>query len=55
MINNIIKIEVYLDSQSAEVLIHALEHSHIDYCTSLLAGLPKYLIRKLQLAQTRQR
>ena len=48
---NIIKIRRYLDSQSADILIHALVHSHLDYCNSLLAGLPKYLTRKLQLVQ----
>ena len=34
----------YLDHQSSEKLIHALVHSHIDYCNVLLIGLPKYLI-----------
>ena len=48
---NIIKIRRYLDSQSAEILILALVRSHLDYCNSLLAGLPKYLTRKLQLVQ----
>ena len=48
---NIIKIRRYLDSQSADILTHALVHSHLDYCNSLLAGLPKYLTRKLQLVQ----
>jgi len=48
---NISKIRVYLDDASAEQLIHALVHSHIDYCNSLLSGLPKYLVRKLQMVQ----
>ena len=43
---NIGKIRTYLDQQSTEKLIHALVHSHIDYCSALLIGLPKYLIRK---------
>ena len=40
---NIGKIRKYLDHQSAEKLIRALVHSHIDYCNVLLIGLPKYL------------
>ena len=32
-------------------LIHALVHNHIDYCNALLIGLPKCLIKKLQMVQ----
>ena len=45
------KIRPYLDDDTAEQLIHSLVHSHIDYCNSLLTGLPKCLIRKLQMVQ----
>ena len=45
---NIRKVKKYLDHQSAEKLIHALVHSHIDYCNALLIGLPKYLIQMVQ-------
>ena len=45
------KIRKYLDQQSAEIIMHALVHTHIDYCNALLIGLPKYLIRKLQMVQ----
>ena len=48
---NIGKVKKYLDHQSAEKLIHALVHSHIDYCNALLISLPKYLIQKLQMVQ----
>ena len=48
---NIAKIRRYLDHKSAETLIHALVHSHIDYCNALLAGLPQYLIKRLQMVQ----
>ena len=48
---NIGKIRKYLDQQSTEKLIHALVHSHIDYCNALLIRLPKYLIRKSQIDQ----
>ena len=46
---NIGKMKTY--HHSAEKLIHALVHSHIDYCYALLIGLHKYLIRKLQMVQ----
>ena len=48
---NIGKVRKYLDHQSAEKLIHALVHNHIDYCNALLIGLPKYLIHKSQMVQ----
>ena len=48
---NIGKIRKYPDQHSTEKLIHALVHSHIDYCNALLTGLPKYLKRELQMVQ----
>ena len=48
---NIGKIRKYLDHLSADKLIHALVHSHIDTCNALLFGLPKYFIKKLQMVQ----
>jgi hypothetical protein len=48
---SISKIRDYLDEKSAEQLIHALVHSHIDYCNVLLTGLPLVLIKKLQMVQ----
>ena len=48
---NIGKVRKYLDHQSAEKLIYALVHNHIDYCNALLIGLPKYRIQKLQMVQ----
>ena len=38
---NIGKIRKYLDFNSAERLINALVHSHLDYCNALLVGLSK--------------
>ena len=48
---NIGKVRKYLDHQSAKKLIHALVHSHINYCNVLLIGVPKYIIQKLQMVQ----
>ena len=50
-LHNIGKVRQYFDHQSAENLMHALVHSHIDYCNALLVGLPKYLIQKMQMVQ----
>ncbi len=48
---NISKIRTYLGDTSAHILIHALLHSHLDYCNNLLTGLPNHLVHKLQLVQ----
>ena len=45
------KIRKFLGQHSAEKLIHAFVTSRIDYCNSLLFGLPDYEINKLQLIQ----
>ncbi|XP_022804788.1 uncharacterized protein LOC111342010 [Stylophora pistillata] len=38
----------YLTADAAQLLVHALVTSKLDYCDSLLYGLPKYLIKQLQ-------
>ena len=47
-IHNIGKIRNYLDQPTAEKLIHAFVTSEIDFCNSLLFGLPKKQLDKLQ-------
>ncbi len=49
---NISKIRTYLGDTSAHILIHALLHSHLDYCNSLLTGLPTFyhLVRKTEVS-----
>ena len=48
---NIRKVRKSLDHQSADILIQAQDHSHNDFVYSLLIGLPKYLVEKVQMVQ----
>ena len=41
----------YLSLEACQVLIHSLVFSHLDYCNSLLYGLPECVIGKLQRVQ----
>ena len=45
------RIRKYLDTKSAKSLVHALVLSRLDYANSLLFGLPKILMVKLQRVQ----
>ena len=45
------KIRILLDRNSTEKLIYAFVISKLDYCNSLLFGLPEFELRKLQVIQ----
>ena len=50
-LRSISKIGKYLTQDSAQILIHAFISSKLDYCNSLLYGIPKYLVCRLQRVQ----
>ena len=50
-LRNIGFIRKYLTYDAAKIIIHAFVVFKLDYCNSLLYGLPPYLIRKLQHVQ----
>ena len=45
---NIRQIRKFLSMDSTKTLIHAFVTSHLDYCNSLLAGIPQYQLQRLQ-------
>ena len=47
------KIRTYLDRESTEAIIHAFVTTNLDYCNAILYGLPKVLLKRLQLVQNR--
>ena len=48
---NIRRIRKYLTKECTETLIHAFISSHLDYCNSLLFGVPECHLHKLQRVQ----
>ena len=50
-LRNIACIRKYLSPKTTELLVHAFVSSKLDFCNSLLYGVPKHLLRKLQSVQ----
>ena len=50
-LRNISIIRKYLTFDAAQILVHALITSKLDYCNSLMDGLPKHVTKQLQRVQ----
>ncbi|CAB4036288.1 Hypothetical predicted protein, partial [Paramuricea clavata] len=50
-LHNIRRIRKYLSPESAEILVHAFITTRLDYCKSLMFGVPQYELAKLQRVQ----
>ena len=51
MIHNISRIHHLLDIEITKTLVQTLVLSHLDYCNSMLLGIPNYIILKIQCIQ----
>ncbi len=50
-LRNIYRIKNCLTREALGTLVHSVVSSRLDYCNALLAGLPAYLVARLQIVQ----
>ncbi len=50
-LRNIYRICKYLSKEETKTVLHVYIKSRLDYCNSLLVGLPEYLLNNLQFVQ----
>ena len=50
-LRNIGKVRKYLDFDTTIILVHSLVTSRLDYCNSLVLGVPKQTVNRLQMVQ----
>ncbi len=50
-LRNLKAIRKHLTQNSAEILVHGLIHSHLDFCNGLFTNIPAYQLDKLQRVQ----
>ena len=50
-LRNIGKVRKYLDFDTTTILVYSLVTSRLDYCNSLLLGVPKQTLNRLQMVQ----
>ena len=50
-LRNIGKVRKYLDFDTTTILVHSLVTSRLDYCNSLLLGVPKQTLNRLHMVQ----
>lgn len=50
-IRTVAQIRPYINTETAKTLMRSLVLSRLDYCNSLLYGIPKYLLNQLQVVQ----
>ena len=50
-LRNIGKVRKYLDFDTTTILVHSMVTNRLDYCNSLLVGIPKQTLNRLQMVQ----
>ena len=52
-LHNLREIRKYLPQKAAEILVHGLVHSQLNFCNGLLSGLPNCQLQRLERLQNK--